>query len=100
MLKTALNDIRKDTYILSITGTSLVDNRATTRAELRSATGKLEYRPTAEEILSGQASISHPTMSIDNTNLEAVGPSPTDSASVVPSILSTILGKKPFSILL
>ncbi|XP_052813127.1 uncharacterized protein LOC128240513 [Mya arenaria] len=66
-----------------------------TQADIRSASGSLSrfgYQPTAEQMLSGQANLDHPTRNLDTTDLEAVGSSPADAASSMPSILSSILG--------
>lgn len=77
-------------------GTSFSESPAQTQAEIRSATMSLArfgYQPTVEQVLSGNIGIDHPTQNMDTTNLEPIGPSPTDAAAAVPGILSTILGE-------
>ena len=66
------------------------ETAADTQAEIRSATMSLArfgYQPTAEQVLSGNIGIHHPTENLDTTNLEPVGPSPTDSSSLYNAIL-------------
>ncbi|KAL4216284.1 hypothetical protein ACF0H5_024009 [Mactra antiquata] len=89
----------KAEYLSGSKGTSMRETAADTRAEIRSATMSLArfgYQPTAEQVLSGNIGIHHPTENLDTTNLEPIGTGPNNVAgAAAPGILSAILGGQP-----